>query len=201
MTVKRKLEGIPWWLKILRKFNQLIKQWNLSNPTHQGTREMCQIVQDVRILRFYLLSRNTLGPYIFVWCHRMSENSGVGLHKFHCIYKSHIIYIIRWNILKHTLISSTNKTDSHNITEILLKVALNIINQTILKHTFYFFWCFLKVSKIIIILFLNWFYCCSYTVRMPTTCCGTRWWYDSLYVRNLSLIYNVSCHGDCWLHR
>jgi hypothetical protein len=29
-----------------------------------------------------------------------------------------------------TPISSTNKTDSHDITEILLKVALNIINQT-----------------------------------------------------------------------
>ena len=28
-----------------------------------------------------------------------------------------------------TLVSSTNKTDSHGITEILLKVALNIINQ------------------------------------------------------------------------
>ena len=37
-------------------------QWNLSNPTHQGTREMCQIVQDVGILRFYLINRNTLGP-------------------------------------------------------------------------------------------------------------------------------------------
>jgi hypothetical protein len=22
-------------------------QWNLSNPTHQGTREMCRIIQDV----------------------------------------------------------------------------------------------------------------------------------------------------------
>ena len=29
-----------------------------------------------------------------------------------------------------TPVSSTNKTDSHNITEILLKVALNTINQT-----------------------------------------------------------------------
>ena len=29
-------------------------QWNLSNPTHQGTWEMCQIVQVVGILRFYL---------------------------------------------------------------------------------------------------------------------------------------------------
>jgi hypothetical protein len=28
------------------------------------------------------------------------------------------------------LISSTNKTDRHNITEILLKVALNTIKQT-----------------------------------------------------------------------
>jgi hypothetical protein len=26
-------------------------QWNLSYPTHQGTREMCQIVQDVGKLR------------------------------------------------------------------------------------------------------------------------------------------------------
>ena len=28
-------------------------QWNLPNPTHQGTREMCWIVPNVRILRFY----------------------------------------------------------------------------------------------------------------------------------------------------
>ena len=38
----------------------IYRQWNLSNPTHNGTRVMCQIVQDVRILRFYF--RNTLGP-------------------------------------------------------------------------------------------------------------------------------------------
>jgi hypothetical protein len=77
---------------------------NLSIPTHQETREMCQIVQDVRIclfrhtrrpgkcVRLYrmleysgfiLVNRNTLGPYIFVGCHRMSENSGGG---FHCTY-------------------------------------------------------------------------------------------------------------------
>ena len=29
-----------------------------------------------------------------------------------------------------TLVSSTNKTDGHDITEILLKVALNTINKT-----------------------------------------------------------------------
>ena len=28
------------------------QQWNLSNPTHQGTREMCRIVQGVGKLRF-----------------------------------------------------------------------------------------------------------------------------------------------------
>jgi len=32
-----------------------------------------------------------------------------------------------------TPVSSTNKTDRHDITEILLKVALNTINQTNLK--------------------------------------------------------------------
>ena len=35
-----------------------------------------------------------------------------------------------------TPVSSTNKTDLHNITEILLKVALNTINQT--NHFIYF---------------------------------------------------------------
>jgi hypothetical protein len=25
-------------------------QWSLSNPIHQGTREMCQIVQDVSFI-------------------------------------------------------------------------------------------------------------------------------------------------------
>jgi hypothetical protein len=33
----------------------------------------------------------------------------------------------------HTVVFSTNKTDCHNIAEILLKLALNTINQTIQK--------------------------------------------------------------------
>jgi len=33
---------------------------------------------------FILVNRNTLEPLILVGCHRMSENSGVGLHKFLC---------------------------------------------------------------------------------------------------------------------
>ena len=45
----------------------------------------------------------------------------------------------------HTLVSSTNKTDSHDITEILLKMALNIINQTkskpfMLSFCFFYFY-------------------------------------------------------------
>jgi hypothetical protein len=33
-----------------------------------------------------------------------------------------------------TLVSSTNKTNHHNITEILLKVALNTINQPTINN-------------------------------------------------------------------
>jgi len=43
-----------------------------------------------------------------------------------------------------TLISSTNKTDSRDITEILLKVALNTINQT--KPTINLIFSFFKGS-------------------------------------------------------
>ena len=31
------------------------------------------------------VKRNILGPEILVGSHRMSENSGVGSHRFHCI--------------------------------------------------------------------------------------------------------------------
>ena len=42
---------------------------NLSIPTHQGTREMCWIVQDVRTCLF----RHTKGPGKCVGLYRMSE--------------------------------------------------------------------------------------------------------------------------------
>ena len=42
---------------------------------------------------FILFNRNTLEPWIFDVCDRMSENSGVGLHKFHCIYNKYTVYI------------------------------------------------------------------------------------------------------------
>ena len=54
---------------------------NLSNPTHQGTREVCRIVQDVEILRFYFSEQKYFG--IIHFCRK---NSGVRLHKFHCTF-------------------------------------------------------------------------------------------------------------------
>ena len=39
-----------------------------------------------------------------------------------------------WWIFPGTLISSTNKTDCHDIAEILLKVALNTITLTLKSH-------------------------------------------------------------------
>ena len=54
------IDNWPTYLrKVKRPFNLIIKyvrnmniQWNLSNPTHQGTMEMCRIAQDVGKLRF-----------------------------------------------------------------------------------------------------------------------------------------------------
>ena len=43
---------------------------------------------------FILVNRNTLGTYIFVGCHRMSENSGVRVHKFHCIFSSYSVIML-----------------------------------------------------------------------------------------------------------
>jgi hypothetical protein len=39
-------------------------------------------------------------------------------------------YCIAIDVLQFSAVSSTNKTDCHDITEILLKVALNTIKQT-----------------------------------------------------------------------
>jgi hypothetical protein len=43
--------------------------------------------------------------------------------------KIHRIYHSSWWFSPGPPVSSTNKTDRHDITEILLKVALNTINQ------------------------------------------------------------------------
>jgi hypothetical protein len=48
-------------------------------------------------------------------------------------------------VLSGTPVSSTNKTDRHDITEILLKVALNTINQTKANHLL-FQYCWARIS-------------------------------------------------------
>ena len=48
-------------------------QWNLSNPTHQETNEMCRIVQDVGILRFYFSKQKYFGTINFC---QMSQDVG-----------------------------------------------------------------------------------------------------------------------------
>ena len=47
--------GLVEWKEICVGFYCLFMhvQWKRSNPKHQGTREICRIVQDVGILRFY----------------------------------------------------------------------------------------------------------------------------------------------------
>jgi hypothetical protein len=46
---------------------------------------MCRIVQDVRILWFYFSEQKYFGTINFCWMSQdVGENSGVGLHYFHC---------------------------------------------------------------------------------------------------------------------
>ena len=59
------------------------EQWVLSNSTHQGTRKMCRIVQDVVILRFYI--RNQPFNYVFfLFRNFFSDNTRVGIFIFFC---------------------------------------------------------------------------------------------------------------------
>ena len=95
---------------------------NLSNLTHQGTREMCRIVQDVwtcliwhtkgpgkcvRLYRmseyscFILVNRNTFGPYIFVGCHGMSK-------KFRCPIAQVLLYFC-WFVLREYISQSIDE--------------------------------------------------------------------------------------------
>ena len=60
------------WL-LFQTFIYIYIQWNLSNPTHQGTREMCRIVQDVGILRFYFNKQKYFGTINFC---QMSQDVG-----------------------------------------------------------------------------------------------------------------------------
>ena len=54
--------------------NYKLIQWNLSNPTHKGTREMCQIVQDAGILRFCFSQQKYFETINFCWMSQDFEN-------------------------------------------------------------------------------------------------------------------------------
>ena len=62
-------------------------QWNLSNSTHQRTRAMCRILQDVGILRFYFIYQKYFGTIYFC---RMSQDVG----KLRCRIPQIPLYII-----------------------------------------------------------------------------------------------------------
>jgi hypothetical protein len=82
------------------------------------------------------------------WCCEFESWSGRGVQ--------HYMYVIKfvsdlWQVggfLRVTPVSSTNKTGRHDITEILLKVALNIIKQTNKQY-----------KKIIVCLFNSYVFC------------------------------------------
>jgi hypothetical protein len=68
-----------------------ILQWNLSNPTHQGTRKMCQIVQDVGILRIYFREQK----YIFVAGCRKTQVSDCTSSTVFIIFKIVVIFSLQ----------------------------------------------------------------------------------------------------------
>ena len=51
--------------------------------------------------------------------------------------EDHLLLFVREVVVSGTQISSTNKTDRHNIAELLLKVALNTTTLTLLLKTTY----------------------------------------------------------------
>jgi len=73
-----------------------------------------------------------------VWGHRIRDRMVFGFTTTCAISAYHHHYVIKFvsdlrkfgGFCPVTPVSSTNKTDRHDVTEILLKVALNTINQT-----------------------------------------------------------------------
>ena len=62
------------------------------------------------------------------WCCEFESRSGRGVQHYVIKFVSDLLQV--GGFLRVPLISSTNKTDRHDITEILLKVVLNTIKQT-----------------------------------------------------------------------
>jgi hypothetical protein len=77
------------------------QSWQLKKQTInvlifiKGPKKCVGLYRMLEYSGFILVNRNNLGPSFFVRRHMMSENSGVGLHKFHCNYKSTISFIFQ----------------------------------------------------------------------------------------------------------
>jgi hypothetical protein len=79
---------------------------------------MCRIAQDVKIHWFFLVNRNTLGSYIFVGCHRMSENSGVELYMSLSTRNTIALCLSQWKVKWNQVVVSLKaeahvQTDNH----------------------------------------------------------------------------------------
>ena len=79
---------------------------------------MCRIAQDVKIHWFFLVNRNTLGSYIFVGCHRMSENSGVELYMSLSTRNKIALRLSQWKVKWNQVVVSLKaeahvQTDNH----------------------------------------------------------------------------------------
>ena len=92
------------------------------------------VVMDGRWISNYLFNQ-CLSP-LMLWV-RSPLRWGV-LDKILCDQICQLLVTGRW-FSQGTPVSSTNKTDGHNITEILLKVMLTTINQTKPAYIFFYF--------------------------------------------------------------
>ena len=79
------------------------------------------------------------------------------LDKTLCEKVCHWLPAVRW-FYPGTPVSSTNKTDLHDIAEILLKVALNTITPTLIKtkHTIWYVHTFFLLAIVFSVLFHLW---------------------------------------------
>ena len=90
----------------------------------------------------------------------------------------------RWYFLG-TPVSSTNKTDQHNITEILLKVASNTINQTLI---------YLRAKKLCRIIIEIKFYIKRWSIPSMSLCNSSL----SLNVGSIDISYIVILSSVLW---
>ena len=92
--------------------------------------EICLLVTNYRYCRFYIRF------YLCVYWIEYDQGIFISVRKGLCDKVCQSLATDRW-FSPGTLVSSTNKTNRHDITEILLKVALNTIKQTsVFRFTF-----------------------------------------------------------------